>query len=120
MHSICHTPAFTSAAHDAGMSDAEIEALEDFLARNPSAGEEMQGTGGCRKVRWGLGSKGKRGGVRTITFFTGDEFPVFLITVFGKGEQANLTKKERNFLEARTKVLVAEYRKKVVKVGAGP
>ena len=78
----------------------------------------MQGTGGCRKVRFGGRGKGKSGGYRVITFFTG-RAPVFLITVFGKGKKANLTQGERNTLAGLTKTLVAEYIKKVVKVGAG-
>ena len=53
-----------------------------------------------------------------MTFFTGPDLPVFLVTVFGKGERANLSKAERNGLAELTKVLVAEYRRKVVKVGA--
>jgi hypothetical protein len=33
--------------------------------------------------------KGKSGGYRAITFYSGTALPVFLITVFGKGEKAN-------------------------------
>jgi len=44
---------------------------------------------------------------------------VFLITVFRKGETANLSKAERNELAKLTKVLVKEYRSNVVKIGAG-
>jgi len=74
----------------------------------------MQGTGGCRKVRVAGKGRGKSGGYRVITFFTGPDLPVFLITVFGKGETANLTKAERNELAKLTKILVAEYGKRVV------
>ena len=118
MHSICHTPAFTRAASEAGMSEAEIEALEDYLSRHPDAGDEIRGTGGCRKLRWSGKGKGKSGGYRTITFYSGGEFPVFLLTVFAKNERVNLSQAERNMLESKTKVLIAEYRRKVVKVGA--
>jgi hypothetical protein len=41
--------------------------------------------------------------------------PVFLVTVFGKGEKADLTAAERNALKMLTKELVAEYAKKVRK-----
>lgn len=53
-----------------------------------------------------------------MTFFTGNDLPVFLLTVFGKGEKANLTMAERNALEGLTKTIVNEYKKKVVRVGA--
>jgi hypothetical protein len=45
----------------------EIDALIANLAQNPTAGDEMRGTDGCRKVRVGGRGKGKSGGYRTIT-----------------------------------------------------
>jgi hypothetical protein len=42
--------------------------------------------------------------------------PVFLITVFSKGERANLAKKERNQLAVIVKAIAAEYAQRVVKV----
>jgi hypothetical protein len=36
-------------------------------------------------------SKGKSGGYRVVWFYSGENFPVFLLTVFGKGEKDNLT-----------------------------
>lgn len=101
------------------MSQDEVEAVEKFLAQNPTAGEEMPGTGGCRKLRWAKPGKGKSGGYRVITFFSGSRVPVFLITVFGKNERANLNKTERNTLRGMTKELVGTYAKRVGKVGTG-
>lgn len=101
------------------MTAEEVEILVDYLARNPMAGDEMKGTGGCRKVRVAGRGKGKSGGYRVITFFTGDHLPVFLITVFGKGERANLSKRECNQLAALTATLSEEYRSRVVVMGAG-
>jgi hypothetical protein len=100
------------------MSDGEIDALVGFIAMNPTAGDEMAGTGGCRKLRVAASGRGKRGGYRTITFFSGEDLPVFLITVFGKSEKANLTKAERNELRKLSKVLVSEYRTKVVRTAS--
>ena len=116
MHAVCETPAFTAAAHAAGMSRLEVEDLTDFLAANPEAGDELAGTGGCRKLRVAGRGKGKSGGYRVVTFYTGPRLPVFLITVFGKGEKSNLSKAECNGLAKMTAILAAEYRKKVVSV----
>ena len=44
------------------MSEDEIDNLIDFLAVNPTAGVEIAGTGGCRKVRLAGRGKGKSGG----------------------------------------------------------
>ena len=93
------------------LTEQERSELVDFLARNPTAGDLMQGTGGARKLRWGAKGKGKSGGARVITFYGGPRAPAFLLTVFGKGQRANLTKAERNELRAVLGHLVAEYRR---------
>ena len=73
----------------------------------------MVGTGGCRKVRFAGRGHGKRGGYRTVTFYSGETMPVFLITVFAKGEKSTLTGKEAAGLKALTKLIVDEYKKKI-------
>jgi len=110
MHTICGTHAFRRAAEEAGMTEDEMAELVDFLAERPDAGDEIAGTGGCRKVRVAGRGKGKSGGYRTITFYSGMQIPVYLLTVFSKGERSNLTKGECNGLRALTKALVEEYR----------
>ena len=110
MQTVCETHAFRRAADEAGMTEDEIADLNDFLAEHPDAGDEIAGTGGCRKVRVACRGKGKSGGYRTITFYSGTRLPVFLLTVFSKGERSNLTKGERNDLRVLTKALVAEYK----------
>src|SRR5262245_10862939 len=68
---------FIWAAEEAGMTDDEITDLVDFLAENPTAGSVIRGTGGCRKVRVAGRGRGKSGGYRTITFYSGEDLPVF-------------------------------------------
>lgn len=116
MITVCETRVFRRHAKEAGMTDDEIEQLVDYLSEHPTAGDEMAGTGGCRKLRVAGRGKGKSGGYRTITFYTGPDLPVFLITVFSKGERANLSKEERNSLQSMTKELVAAYAARIVKV----
>lgn len=98
------------------MTDDEVGDLITFLSANPTAGNEISGTGGCRKVRVGGRGKGKSGGYRTITFYSGEFMPVFLITVFSKGERSNLSKSECNRLGVTTKAIVAEYQSRVAKM----
>ena len=105
MHTILETTAYLAAAADAGMSEDERAAVVDMLAANPTAGDIMPGCGGARKLRVAKPGKGKSGGYRVITYFGGDDLPVFLLTVFGKNERANLTQAERNGLAALTKRL---------------
>lgn len=103
------------------MSDEDIAGLIDYLASNPDAGEEMTGTGGCRKVRYAIegNNKGKSGGVRTITLFSGENMPVFLLTVFGKSQRSNLSKAERNQLKVLSESIIKEYSKRVQDLNAG-
>ena len=91
------------------MTEREIEELENLLGRNPFAGDEIVGTGGCRKLRLGRAGGGKRGGYRVITFFSGPSLPVFLLTVFAKNERADLSQSERNSLGKLTSAIISEY-----------
>jgi len=105
MHTVIETNAWIAAARDAGMSDEERAAVVDILADNPEAGEIMPGCGGARKLREAKPGKGKSGGYRVITWFAGEDVPVFLLTVFGKNEKASLSRAERNALSGLTKML---------------
>ena len=118
MHAVCETHAFRRAAAQSGMGEDEIAALVSYIAGNPDAGDVIAGSGGCRKLRWPGRGKGKSGGYRTITFYSGALLPVYLLTVFGKGERANLSDSECNALRALTKALVAEHRDEVAALGS--
>jgi hypothetical protein len=111
MHSVVETHAFQRDARAAGLSEDDVARLIEILARNPLAGDEIAGTGGCRKLRLAGRGKGKSGGYRSITFYSGEQLPVFLITVFSKGDRANLSKAECNALAGITKRLVESYRR---------
>ena len=87
------------------MDEEERVAVVDLIATNPQAGSIMPGCGGARKFRVRKAGTGKSGGYRVISYYAGDDVPLFLLTVFGKGEKDNLTKAERNALAALTKRL---------------
>lgn len=88
------------------LDDVEQKAIVDYLAEHPKAGDILQGTGGIRKLRWSRGSRGKSGGVRVVYYFHDERIPLYLLTVFGKGEQANLSKADRNELARFVEILV--------------
>lgn len=48
------------------LTDNEREAVIDMLALRPTAGVLIRGTGGLRKMRIGIGGRGKRGGGRVV------------------------------------------------------
>ena len=89
---------------DAVWSEDERHEFIDFIARNPLAGDEIPGTGGLRKVRWGRQGMGKRSGVRVVYFFYNESAPIFLLTVYPKGKQGDLTSEEKKKLTAFVKM----------------
>lgn len=80
------------------LSESERNDVIDFVAATPKAGDLIQGTGGVRKLRWARSGRGKSGGVRVIYYFHSEALPLYLLTVFGKGEKADLSQAERNEL----------------------
>lgn len=64
----------------------------------------MEGTGGVRKLRWRRGGQGKSGGVRIIYYFHDEGMPLYLLTLFAKGE--------RNELAELVGILIEAWRKK--------
>lgn len=109
MHTVIETPAFLS--QTSGMTEAERAALVSMIAANPEAGDMIQRSGGCRKVRFAGKGHGKSGGYRIITYYGGEAMPVFLLAAFSKGDRANLTDAEVNALRTLTGRLAAAYRK---------
>jgi hypothetical protein len=94
-------PAFTR--HVARyLSDDEYRALQTEMAGSPDSGDLMPGTGGLRKLRWTdpRRRKGRRGGLRIIYYYFPGDQQLWLMTLYGKGEAADLTPKEKKTLKA--------------------
>lgn len=116
MHTVIETRTFVVAAVAAGMTDEERERVVVEIAQNPRVGDLIKDTGGCRKVRVAGRGKGRSGGYRVISYFGGDDIPVFLLTVFSKGERANLSRVERNALSKLVKTLRSSLGENVAKL----
>jgi hypothetical protein len=76
----------------------------------PTKGDSMVGTGGARKIRFPGRGKGKSGGYRVVSYYAGEDIPVFLLALFSKGERDNLSKAERNELRRELAGLADDYR----------
>ena len=103
-------PAFSRHREDY-LDDEGFSALQLALAGNPEEGDLIPSAGGIRKLRWkdSRRGKGKRGGLRIIYYcFLSDE-EIWLLTLYGKDEAADLSKDEktqlRRALEAERGVL---------------
>lgn len=62
MHTVIETPGFIADAKKSGLTEDERSAIVNTLAQNPTAGHEIKGTGGARKVRFPARGRGKSGG----------------------------------------------------------
>jgi hypothetical protein len=107
---VVETPEFLRRA-DTLMTDEARDALVAYLSAHPTAGDLIQGTGGVRKLRWGLEGRGTRGGARVIYFYHSAKMPLFALTVFAKNERSDLTQADRNDLRGLAKALVDTYRR---------
>jgi hypothetical protein len=81
VQTVVETRAYLAAVKATGIRDEEAAAIVDGLASDPAMGDEIAGTGGCRKVRIAGRGKGKSGGYRVVTFYSGEALPLFLLTV---------------------------------------
>jgi len=66
-----------TAPQEVELSEEEIGTIVNFLAANP---ESWRRDCGHRKFRRAGRGKGKSGFYRTITFYSGEMMPVFLVT----------------------------------------
>ena len=62
------TPVFTKLIESLLSHDSYTELQHGLLLR-PEVGPVIPGSGGHRKVRWGIGQQGKRGGLRVIYYW---------------------------------------------------
>ena len=108
MQTIVELPEFLRKS-DKLLSNKEKLSIINYLAAHPAAGVIMRGTGGIRKLRWAAQGKGKSGGVRVIYYYHNESMPLFLLTLFGKAEKANLSKSEDNDLAKLTSLLIKNY-----------
>jgi len=93
-----------------GISDDERENIVDDIALHPDAGDPISGTGSMRKLRIAAKGKGKSGGYRIITFFSGADIPVFLVTVYAKSQKENITDKEKAVMKTLSASITDAYR----------
>ena len=81
------------------LSDDEYRELQSFLIERPEAGDLIQGTGGLRKLRWKIGNRGKRGGIRVIYYYQTADSQIYLMTLYAKNEMADLSSQEKKILQ---------------------
>ena len=84
------TPAFTARLR-AHLDDDSYRALQLALALRPEQGALIPGSSGLRKLRWGVQGRGKRGGLRVIYHWNAREDVAYMLFIYAKNEQGDLT-----------------------------
>jgi hypothetical protein len=110
MHTVVETPQYLPDAERL-FTDDERNSIIDRVATDPHCGVVIPGAGGIRKLRFGFGGRGKRGGARVVYLFGGHDVPVFLLATFAKNEKADLAPTERTRLGRLVSEMLADYRR---------
>ena len=96
-------PAFTNRllALAKDRADDVLLEIQSDLLENPERGRVIQGTAGVRKARVGDPTRGKgtRGGFRYMYYYIEQDGQLFLLMIFSKNEQADLTSVQRKTLK---------------------
>ena len=108
MQTVVETPGYLSDAKALGLTETGRATIITWIAAHPEAGDMIEGTGGARKVRFAAKGKGKSGGYRVITFYSGSSILVFLRNVFATNDKTDMPK-ERNALKQILSKLVKAY-----------
>jgi hypothetical protein len=105
---VVETPAYLSKAERI-MSEVERAAVLDTISRNPLTGVLIKGSGGLRKMRFGLEGRGKRGGGRVVYWFHSFRYPAVLLWAFAKNEASDMSASQRERVKAVADTLLAEF-----------
>ena len=85
------TPSFTKRWYELEFNEDDLAELQQYLIKNPDAGDTMVGTGGLRKIRYAFEGRGKSGSARVCYVDFAAFEKNYLIQVFSKDEKSNLT-----------------------------
>ena len=80
------------------LSDKKIIVAEHEIIEDPLKFPIISGTGGVRKARAARGNSGKSGGVRIIFYYMADDGLIYMLDVYAKNEQDNITEAEKKIL----------------------
>ncbi len=73
------------------LSEEEYRILQIELILHPDKGKIIPGSGGLRKIRWSTIGRGKSGGLRLIYYWAVNKNQIFMLFIYSKNEQENLT-----------------------------
>ncbi|UCD80692.1 MAG: type II toxin-antitoxin system RelE/ParE family toxin [Desulfobacterales bacterium] len=99
------TPIFTKLVSEL-LPDDEYRKIQLALILRPEAGKIIPDSGGLRKIRWKSHGSGKRGGLRLIYFWYVPEHTVYMLFIYKKSKQEDLTPDQLKTLRKLVKELL--------------
>ena len=99
------TTIFTRRWKDLDLTDDDLLKLQNFLLKNPDAGDIIVGTGGARKIRFALPHKGKSAGARVIYVDVVHDKQIHLLLCYSKARQGDLSSEQRQQLSLFIKAI---------------
>jgi hypothetical protein len=93
-----------------GLTEDDLQALEDIILLHPEAGDLIQGSGGLRKLRFALTNTGKSGGARVLYVDFASYDRTYLMGAYAKGQQENITEKQKQEFRRAISVLLEQLR----------
>ena len=96
------TPIFTKAVQKL-LEDDEYKSLQVALMLRPEQGAIIPGSGGLRKVRWGIKGKGKRGGLRVIYYWDKKTEFFYMLYIYFKSKKDDLSPDQLQILSQLVK-----------------
>lgn len=82
-----------------------LQRIQNALLRNPEIGVLIKGTGGIRKLRFGLKDKGKSGGLRIFYLDVPIKEKCYLLFMIEKSEAGNISHEEKTELKLLSQLL---------------
>ena len=84
------TPIFTRIV-SRFLTDDAYRVLQLTLLLRPEQGTLIKGSGGLRKMCWASHGHGKRGGIRVIYYWAAPEQMIYMLYMYAKSEQSDLS-----------------------------
>lgn len=91
-YSFRESPAFTKKVIKE-LAEENYFALQDYLLENATRGNIIPHGNGLRKIRWQAQGRGKRGGYRVIYYLATKQGYIYLLAIYAKNKQTDLTGK---------------------------
>ncbi|MCJ8315370.1 MAG: DNA-binding protein [Saccharospirillaceae bacterium] len=89
MKTVQETQTFKKQADSIWSEEERLEFIT-YIAEHFDAGDVIPNAEGARKIRWSVGTQGKRGGVRVIYFNVNDDL-LCLLAIYKKNQTENMS-----------------------------